>query len=495
MTTQQQPRRQQRGLADTTAIQAWEDDPGAPPQVNVPVRHPIPALDIAPLPTAIAAPAPSLDGDAPGTEAFRYWAAADALSSASRTWGALVPEGTTWHRTVGPELTANLDEGVDLNASYDRGGIWFFHQTVAGITVFSGESPDVVRHEFGHAALDAIRPQLWNAASAEADAMHEACGDISALLTTLQLESMRILVLSETQGDLEQSSRLSRMAEQLGWAIRQSQPTSVDPDCLRNMSNKFFYRDPVELPPLAPASELASEPHSFSRVFGGAFLKALARIFLQQDRRDPEGLAEAATIAGQLFVDALATAPVVSGYYAQVAGHMIAADQERYGGIHGQALRSAFIRHGILSLESAAAMSEAETGIRAGSRTMAGGGLGGGSMTGAGAAGEDGLNGVTVDGAMYGLSAPVTLSAPVRERRFGIAASAPAGGSVQPAEPEVVATSYLEDLFRRGRVAVSDEDLTDTSLVTGTEPPRTRTHAITRSETDEGLALVRRCFT
>lgn len=42
-------------------------------------------------------------------------------------------------------------------------------------------------------------------------------------------------------------------------------------------------------------------------------------------------------------------APVVAGYYAQVAGHMIAADQRRHSGRYGTSLRSAFTRHGILS--------------------------------------------------------------------------------------------------------------------------------------------------
>ena len=34
------------------------------------------------------------------------------------------------------------------------------HANVAGTMVFTGESPDVVCHEMGHAVLDAIRPQL-----------------------------------------------------------------------------------------------------------------------------------------------------------------------------------------------------------------------------------------------------------------------------------------------------------------------------------------------
>ncbi|MFD8079092.1 hypothetical protein ACFV3E_41390 [Streptomyces sp. NPDC059718] len=476
MTVQQQQ-------ATIPTVLVYEDDPGFPPQVNMPVPHPVPQLDILPFPTAIAEGMPQPDGAGPGTEAFRYWVAADALSRTSQTWGPLVPTAAQWYPTVGRTLTAHLNAGDDLNAFYNREGLWFFRHTVAGVTVAACESSEVVEHEAGHAVLDALRPQLFNAASAEAAALHEAFGDISALLTSLRLESLRLVVLAETQGDLELSSRVSRMAEQLGWAIRQNHPNAVDADCLRNLSNSFFYRDPVNLTPNGPANTLSSEPHSFSRVFSGAFLKVVAGIFRQQDLQDQAGLAAAAEIAGQLLVDAAVAAPVVSAYYAQVAGHMIAADQRRYGGTYGQSLRSAFIRHGILSLEAAASITEPEVARR-----------GAGIAEAAPGGGDDqGLTAVTVHGATYGVTQPITLFAPAEERRFGIAGSDPAGGSVRPADPERVATSYLEDLFRRGRVDVPAEHRSEAAFVDD-NPSRLKTHEITRSTTDEGLALVRRCF-
>jgi hypothetical protein len=48
---------------------------------------------------------------------------------------------------------------------------------------------------------------------------------------------------------------------------------------LRNASNRFFYRKPDLLPPAADASKLSTEEHSFSRIFTGAFLDALARMY------------------------------------------------------------------------------------------------------------------------------------------------------------------------------------------------------------------------
>ncbi|RPE45296.1 hypothetical protein EDD90_8561 [Streptomyces sp. Ag109_O5-1] len=470
--------------ATMPTVLVFEDDPGGDPlHINMPVPHPVPQLDAQPFPTAIAETAPQPNGAGPGTEPFRYWVAADSLSRAGQTWGPLVPAGTKWHPKVGRALTAHLNAGDDLNAFYDRKGVWFFRSTVAGVNVAACESNEVVLHETGHAVLDALRPQLFNMASAETAALHEAFGDISALLGSLHLESLRIAVLAETHGNLELSSRVSRMAEQLGWAIRQGAPNAVDPDCLRNMANNFFYRDPVLLHPNEPASMLSSEPHSFSRVFSGAFLKIVAGIFRQQDLQDHAGLGRAAEIAGQLLVDAVVAAPVVSAYYAQVAGHMIAADQRRNGGMYGQSLRSAFIRHGILSLEAAASITEPEVARR--NAAIAEATPGGGD--------EESLMPITIQGAMYGITQPLTLFAPAQERRFGIAGSDPAGGTVRPSDPERVATSFLEDLFRRGRVQVPAEHRSAASFADD-NPSRLKTHEITRSATGEGLALIRRCF-
>ena len=74
----------------------------------------------------------------PGSAEFRYWVAAEALRRAADFWGATLPNGTRWHPTNGARLPVRLDQGIDLNAFYDRHGLHFFHETMKGITVFSG---------------------------------------------------------------------------------------------------------------------------------------------------------------------------------------------------------------------------------------------------------------------------------------------------------------------------------------------------------------------
>jgi hypothetical protein len=250
------------GAAAAEQILAWEDDPGEPEAQNSPAERPRPDLGQAPFPSQILGneEAPGK----PGSAGFRYWAAADALRRAADFWGGICGHDAPWNESVGGRLSVNLDLGEKFNANYDRKGLNFFHGAADEHVLYSAESPDIVCHEFGHAVLDSVQPRLFGLLATEPAALHEAFGDMSAMLCALQVKSFREAVLSSTGGRIDGSSRLSRLAEQLGWGIRQRSPQAVEPDCLRNASNYFFYQDPLTLPPSAPASSLSSEPHSFS---------------------------------------------------------------------------------------------------------------------------------------------------------------------------------------------------------------------------------------
>jgi hypothetical protein len=328
-------------------VRGYETDPGSGANPTggtfITVPTPIPAT---PAPAIqLQQPPPGPPGIyPPGTPAFRYWDAAEAACRARTMWSTYAAPFTRWNPAVGAALPILLDQGVDLNAFYDRRALHFFHDTVAGRTVFSDESPDIVCHEEGHAVLDSVQPRLFTVSLTECAAFHEAFGDISAMLAALQLPQVRVDVLAETGGLLFRNSRLSRLAEQLGWAIRQIAPAAVDPDSLRNAANTFVYRDPATLPSSAPASSLSSEAHSFSRVFSSAFLLAMSNVFSTRPVKNEATLLTVATELGQLLTRGVRAAPVVSRYYAAVAAGMVtnapAADH--------QAIRAAFVRKMIL---------------------------------------------------------------------------------------------------------------------------------------------------
>ncbi|SHN28906.1 hypothetical protein [Cryptosporangium aurantiacum] len=467
-------------------VSVWEDDPGAPPSTRTPVLRARPALRTGPLAIDVEGAVPP---DAEG--AVRYWTAAEALGRTVALYAPLFPpevfpDGAAWNPAVGDTLVANLNAGVDLNAYYDRQGLAFFRQHVNGVTVWSGESPDIVSHETGHAVLDALCPWMWDAASAEIAAFHESFGDITAVLSGLRLATLREQVIGETGGELSRSSRLSRLAEQLGWAVRQVAPSSADPDCLRNASNELFYKDPVSLPPSAPASQLSSEPHSFSRVFTGAFLRALAGMvhtLAGEGTVDDEALRIAGEDAATLLVTAVTRTAAVPSYYAQVAAHLIRVDQEKFAGKYTPALQAAFVRHGILSPGSAESVADGlgaddeklERQIAPDLPEPRGGAT----------------SAVAVSGRPYGLPDDLTVRAPIEEPRFAVASAAPSRGDLTPTPGEDVAAAFVEDLFRQGRIVVPPEYRRGFAASGGLDGTL-RTHEIANNGI--GLVLVRRVF-
>jgi hypothetical protein len=457
-------------------VSVWEDDP----EDGVLTLRPIPNLAKKPLAYSFDASAPKPGSYQPGTSEFRYWTAAEALRRGADFWGARVPGGK-WQ--VGMTLKVLLDEGVDLNAYYDRTALNFFHGPGKGGTVvFSGESPDVICHEMGHAILDAIKPQLWGAASHEAAAFHEAFGDMSTILSALQLDSLRKAILLDTQGHLYRNSRLSRLAEQLGTAIRLQAPDAVDPDCLRNAVNSFTYIDPTNLPQGAPASQLSSEPHSFSRVFTGAFLEILAGM-LTKRAADPSAPTEQELLAvsgemADVLVEGVTRAPVVPNWYAQVAAAMVQASGDRNAAYPG-ILRAAFARRSILSLTSAANVQALQTSLVAATPRAA-----------AKVESNQPLATIALPSGDYGLDLPLLVEAASQPRQFLASAAATIGnGSLEAKSSATAARAFVDDLFSRGRVDYGEYRRADTHLDHGR-----RMHSHQLVSESGGIRLQRRLF-
>jgi hypothetical protein len=425
--------------ASVQQISVWEDDAESAVQVS----RPLPDPSKSPLAYDFSGNAPA-PGGKPGTASFRYWTAAEALRRGADFWAPRVPSGK-WE--VGDRLPVLLDEGVDLNAYYDRQALNFFHgpaPSAPSHVAYSGESPDVVCHEMGHAILDAIKPQLWSAASHEAAAFHESFGDMSAILSALQLQSLRSAILQDTGGNLYRNSRLSRLAEQLGSAIRAQHPDAVDPDCLRNAVNSFTYQDPVTLPQMAPASQLSSEPHSFSRVFTGAFFEALAGM-LHAKAANPASPTEQELLAvsqemGDILVAGARQAPVVSNFYAQVATGMVQASGSK-NSAYPPIFKGVFVRRSILSLQAA-------TTVEALHQSFAAAAIGPAEAAGP----TDALDTMALPAALYGLDQPLLVETPSQPRRIFAASAAPDASSIDPASSVTAARAFVDDLFRRGRV-------------------------------------------
>ena len=450
-------------------VHAWQDDPSGYPAREAPV----PDLARPPLKLSIKGTPVPPGLYTPGTAEFRYWAAAEALARGASFWAPLLGV-RGWQ--PGAVLPVGLDEGQDFNAYYDRSELAFFHGTAGGKVVYSGESPDVACHELGHACLDAHRPELWDAPYLEVGAFHESFGDMSAILSALQIDTVRRAALPALQKG--QASELSRLAEQLGWAIRQQQPDAVDPDCLRNACNAFAYVDPNTLPDYAPVTGLCAEVHSFSRVFTGAFYAALSGMLQVQ-----KDLAAAALDLAQLLVDATGAAPVDPGYFAQVAAHLIDADTARFGGKYRKPLVAAFAGRRIIPPAAVEALAPLTPKTRQQAAALALARLERPAPR---------SRRLELAGRDFGLQdRPLVVEAPVEVfTSHTLSAALLEQHPARDAAAEASTRRFVKALFAHGRVAVEPRHLAPG--VTSPERPGRHTHAAV--EVGGALRLVRRRF-
>lgn len=448
----------EEGKAPTVAatpvrISAWIDDPMS----GAGRRHePLPDPSAPALRVRILGEAPPPGTHPLGTTEFRWWNAASILARGAAYWSRLLPPGAQWQ--TGPSLDVILDGGRDLNAYYDRASLSFFHAEAGGRTVYSGESPDIVLHEMGHAIADILSPDLWDAQSTEPAAFHEAAGDIAAILVHLDDPQVCEAVVADTGGSVNRASRISRLAEELGWAIRQGRPDGVAPDCLRNAANSFVYSHPSTIPSSGPDWVLSAEPHSFSRVFTGAFLDAIAGMCHVAPGESPAArLHAAAQAAARIFVAAVPATPVVYRYFSQAAVHMIEADASLFGGRYTPAVRSAFVRRGILSLGSVPAAAKPAAG------------------PGAAAVAAAGPRTRRMDGSRVGLEGmALEVAVAAGGARFAVTSSAGSAARDGASDPDAPAEEFVKYLIRRGRVT-ADADLSGALPVTA---PVHKTHRL-----------------
>jgi hypothetical protein len=192
-------------------------------------------------------------------------------------------------------------------------------------------------------------------------------------------------------------------------------------------------------------------------------------MFALQPNRDVDGLIEVSQEAAQLLVDAVQQAPVVVAYYSQIAAHMLAAEQARFGGRYQNALRSAFVRHGVLSLAHAEAPPRAAAAAAAAAAP-------------AGAS----LPRVAIAGSPYGIDDQILVHVAGEPKRYAVASAAPDMGALPETSTDRAAAAYVEDVFRRGHVAV------DPSVRSDAAPNPRATHELRRER--DALVLVRRLF-
>lgn len=160
-----------------------------------------------------------------------------------------------------PQLLIVPRAGAWANAFYDRysRSLQCFSFLAPNHTlVHTALSRDIVAHETGHAILDGIAPALYDALTPQSLALHEATGDLTAIVMALQSRRIRDWLVREYGGRLSGSTPVSRLADEFGQArgLKRS---------LRDANNALTMKDVTE------------EPHDLCQVLTGAFWAAMVQ--------------------------------------------------------------------------------------------------------------------------------------------------------------------------------------------------------------------------
>jgi hypothetical protein len=205
--------------------------------------------------------------------------------------------------------------GVTANAYYSRNekALKFFYFTKAGDPptapqIFTCRSLDIVAHETGHAILDGLKPGwLGLSNSPQTGGLHEAFGDITAILLALSQADQVEAVIAQTKANLHDKTFLADLAEQFGAAIGR-------PNGLRNADNDL------------KLSQTGNEVHAISQVFTGAIYDILADIFAYERDVSVKDDAAVLYVVGQylagLVIRAIIASPAVGATFADVANAM-----------------------------------------------------------------------------------------------------------------------------------------------------------------------------
>jgi hypothetical protein len=333
---------------------AFLNDPGG----NEDVPEPIEAGNSS---ARFAIPGLTDEGDLektkPGTVEFQASHLCAILTHAYDSWEKYFGAPYDWE--MGTILPVQPRAGRDLNAYYDRTALRFFYTTdsVTKRTLYTCESSDVVAHECGHAILDAHHPDYWSSLHPETAAFHEAFGDLTALLTTLQFPTVRARMLKETNEDLRKTSNVTRLAEELGKALYAEYGKNVaGATFLRDLVNTFRYKETWLLPATAPSTRLSSESHNFSRVFSGAVYQILVGIYEHKRKGDAalsadDALVRARDDVGKMLATALILAPPGDAVFRVMATSLFKAEQQLFSSAYFEILKKVFSNRRILQVK------------------------------------------------------------------------------------------------------------------------------------------------
>lgn len=281
----------------------------------------------------------------PGTPEFTVWQCREAALLALTTFESWCGPLSGWRGDAGVKrLPLKPIKGMDLNADYDRAAVNFYQYEIDGRVIYTGDSTDVVAHEVGHAILDALRPDLWDAMTLEPGAFHEGFGDCISIMTALADKPTRTALLKASP-KLDKGNFVEAFGEALSRAIKAVQPASNAAAARRGL-NRFKWQLPQTLPQNGPPTMMIQEEHSMGQLLSGCYYDLIRELFSQGPQTDA-GLLRSARLATQLLAQSVAKAPIVSRFFQSVGRTMLVVDQDQNGAANVASIKAAYENHGI----------------------------------------------------------------------------------------------------------------------------------------------------
>lgn len=255
-------------------------------------------------------------------------------------------------------LNIQARAGKDINAFYDRGSLKFFYfgDKIMKKNIYACDSRSVVCHEFGHAYLDILRPDLWSTQASEIWAFHEAFGDMVALLENLQHDTLIQKAIQETNGDLLKSNILTRLAAEMGigvYHLTNGKGGGLN-NCLRDLSVVYKYSEPEQLPSDGPDNQIINECHSFSRILSGAFYEIIVKMSelnIKEGQDQITALKNARDTAATYLFAAATSAPATVRFFDAVAKQILMIDKTS-GGKYQEIITKVFTSRAIIKKDN-----------------------------------------------------------------------------------------------------------------------------------------------
>jgi hypothetical protein len=230
--------------------------------------------------------------------------------------------------------------GEGRNAFYERetGSIRFLEYAAGGRRLLLALSRDIVAHETAHAVLDAVAPDLYDAVDPDGLTVHEAAGDLVALLQTLQDETMLFSAHALFGGQVDPYEALSRFAEELGTDLRRDEGAAALRAGLSDARLGGVER---------------GDPHAASAVVVGALLGVMRERAEASGAEFERGAAAAARTLSRIVVPALNRLPPGEVTLTDLARALDAAAAEVAGGrAWATAVRRELARRGLAADEA-----------------------------------------------------------------------------------------------------------------------------------------------